>query len=126
MEEVQVELSELQKYFELGLLDDYSRKKREQAIRNGKTYAYIRTDDYVDIKRCYELPGRRSGQPSATINPVESSIAAAHRQRLKTAGKSSKLALIAVVNKLLRQAFAVVKFDEDFNPNYQPILRSIP
>jgi transposase len=34
--------------------------------------------------------------------------------------------LIAVVNKLLRQAFAVVKFDEDFNPNYQPILRSIP
>lgn len=46
-------------------------------------------------------------------------------QRLKAAGKSSKLALIAVVNKLLRQAFAVVKFDEDFNPNYQPILRAI-
>ena len=46
-------------------------------------------------------------------------------QRLKAAGKSSKLALIAVVNKLLRQAFAVVKFDEDFNPNYQPILRSV-
>ena len=46
-------------------------------------------------------------------------------QRLKAAGKSSKLALIAVINKLLRQAFAVVKFDEDFNPNYQPILRSI-
>jgi transposase len=46
-------------------------------------------------------------------------------QRLKAAGKSSKVALIAVVNKLLRQAFAVVKFDEDFNPDYQPILRSI-
>jgi transposase len=46
-------------------------------------------------------------------------------QRLKAAGKSSKLALIAVINKLLRQAFAVVKFDEDFDPNYQPILRSI-
>jgi hypothetical protein len=59
------------------------------------------------------------------ISPVESSIAAAHRQRLKADGKSSKLALIAVVNKLLRQAFAVVKFDEDFNPDYQPILRSM-
>jgi len=46
-------------------------------------------------------------------------------QRLKAAGKSSKLALVAVINKLLRQAFAVVKFDEDFNPNYQPILRSV-
>ena len=46
-------------------------------------------------------------------------------QRLKAAGKSSKVALIAVVNKLLRQAFAVVKFDEDFNPNYQPVLRSL-
>ncbi|MFD2934353.1 transposase [Spirosoma flavum] len=46
-------------------------------------------------------------------------------QRLKAAGKASKVALIAVVNKLLRQAFAVVKFNEDFNPNYQPILRSL-
>ena len=45
-------------------------------------------------------------------------------QRLKAAGKASNVALMAVVNKLLRQAFAVVKFDEDFNPNYQPILRS--
>ena len=44
-------------------------------------------------------------------------------QRLKAAGKASKLALIAVANKLLRQAFAVVKFNEDFDPNYQPILR---
>ena len=46
-------------------------------------------------------------------------------QRLKAAGKASHVALIAVVNKLLRQAYAVVKFNEDFNPNYQPILRSI-
>ncbi len=46
-------------------------------------------------------------------------------QRLKAAGKASNVALMAVVNKLLRQAFAVVKFDEDFNPNYQPILRSM-
>ena len=46
-------------------------------------------------------------------------------QRLKAAGKASNVALMAVVNKLLRQAFAVVKFDEDFNPNYQPILRSV-
>ncbi|GAB3963439.1 IS110 family transposase [Spirosoma harenae] len=46
-------------------------------------------------------------------------------QRLKASGKASKVALIAVANKLLRQAFAVVKFKEDFNPNYQPILRSM-
>ncbi|RYF74509.1 MAG: IS110 family transposase [Cytophagaceae bacterium] len=46
-------------------------------------------------------------------------------QRLKAAGKSTKLALVAVVNKLLRQAFAVVKFDEDFDPNYLPVLRSL-
>jgi transposase len=45
--------------------------------------------------------------------------------RLKAAGKASNVALMAVVNKLLRQAYAVVKFNEDFDPNYQPILRSI-
>lgn len=44
-------------------------------------------------------------------------------QRLKAAGKASKVALIAVANKLLRQAFAVVKFDENFDPDYQPALR---
>jgi len=46
-------------------------------------------------------------------------------QRLKTAGKVTNVALMAVVNKLLRQAYAVVKFNEDYNPNYQPILRSM-
>jgi hypothetical protein len=46
-------------------------------------------------------------------------------QRLKAAGKASNVALMAVVNKLLRQAYAVVKFNEDYDPNYQPILRSI-
>jgi transposase len=47
-------------------------------------------------------------------------------QRLKAVGKPSKVALIAVVNKLLRQAFAVIKFDPEFDPNYCPILRSYP
>ena len=46
-------------------------------------------------------------------------------QRLKAAGKASNVTLMAVVNKLLRQAFAVVKFDEDFDPNYRPLLRSL-
>jgi transposase len=45
-------------------------------------------------------------------------------QRLKTAGKPGKVALIAVANKLIRQAFDDVKYGEDFNPDYQPILRS--
>lgn len=47
-------------------------------------------------------------------------------QRLKAAGKPSKLALIAVANKLLRQAFALVRFGEDFDDNYQPKFRSVP
>jgi transposase len=47
-------------------------------------------------------------------------------QRLKAAGKAPKVALLAVVNKLLRQAFAVVKFNQDFDPDYQPILRPLP
>jgi transposase len=47
-------------------------------------------------------------------------------QRLKAAGKAPKVALIAVVNKLLRQAFAVVRFNQDFDPNYQPTLRPAP
>lgn len=46
-------------------------------------------------------------------------------QRLKAAGKVTNVALMAVVNKLLRQAYAVVKFNEDFDPNYQPVLRSV-
>ncbi|WP_229370353.1 transposase [Fibrivirga algicola] len=46
-------------------------------------------------------------------------------QRLKAAGKSTTLALVTVVYKLLRQAFAVIKFDEDFDPNYRPVLRSL-
>jgi len=46
-------------------------------------------------------------------------------QRLKAAGKVTNVALMAVINKLLRQAYAVVKFNEDYDPNYQPILRSI-
>lgn len=46
--------------------------------------------------------------------------------RLKAAGKASKVALIAVVNKLLRQAFAVVKFDQNFDPNYKPVFRTYP
>lgn len=46
-------------------------------------------------------------------------------QRLKAAGKVTNVALMAVVNKLLRQAYAVVTFNEDYDPNYQPILRSM-
>lgn len=46
-------------------------------------------------------------------------------ERLKAAGKAPKLALIAVVNKLLRQAFAVVMFNQDFDAEYQPILRTL-
>jgi transposase len=45
-------------------------------------------------------------------------------QHLKAVGKAPKVALLAVVNKLLCQAFAMVKFNQDFDPDYQPVLRS--
>ncbi len=39
-------------------------------------------------------------------------------ERLKSKGKSGKLALIAVCNKLLKQVFAVVKNNTLYQPNY--------
>ncbi len=39
-------------------------------------------------------------------------------ERLRTKGKSGKLALIAVCNKLLKQVFAVVKNNTLYQPNY--------
>ena len=40
-------------------------------------------------------------------------------QRLRAKGKSVKLARIAVVHKLIRQAFGVVKTKKTFDPNYE-------
>ncbi len=42
-------------------------------------------------------------------------------ERLKAKGKSGKVALIAVVNKLIRQAFAVAISGKPFDNNFQPI-----
>jgi len=39
-------------------------------------------------------------------------------ERLRAKGKSGKLALIAVCNKLLKQVFAVVKNNSLYQPNY--------
>jgi transposase len=39
-------------------------------------------------------------------------------ERLKANGKSGKLALVAVCNKLLNQVFAVVKNNSLYQPNY--------
>lgn len=39
-------------------------------------------------------------------------------QRLKDKGKASKTALIAVANKLLKQAFAIAKSGQKFDPNF--------
>ena len=41
-------------------------------------------------------------------------------QRLRARGKSVKIARIAVVHKLVRQAFGVVKSGKPFDPNYDP------
>jgi len=42
-------------------------------------------------------------------------------ERLKASGKPSKVALVAVINKLLRQAFAVVLKEEQYFDNYSSI-----
>lgn len=39
-------------------------------------------------------------------------------ERIKAKGKNGKLALIAVCNKLLKQAFAIVKNGTTYNENY--------
>ncbi len=39
-------------------------------------------------------------------------------QRLKAKGKASKVALIAVANKLLKQAFAIAKSGQKFDPKF--------
>lgn len=44
-------------------------------------------------------------------------------ERLKASGKPSKVALIAVINKLLRQVFAIVLKQEKYCDNYSPILQ---
>ena len=42
--------------------------------------------------------------------------------RLKAQGKASKVALVAVMHKLVRQVFAVVKSGVDFEDDYVPVL----
>ncbi len=42
--------------------------------------------------------------------------------RLVAKGKSKKLALIAVANKLLKQAFAIAKSGINYDPNYRSVL----
>jgi transposase len=44
-------------------------------------------------------------------------------QRIVAKGKSKKLALIAVSNKLLKQAFAIAKSGIPYDPNYKSILQ---
>jgi len=41
-------------------------------------------------------------------------------ERLISNGKKKKLALIAVANKLLRQAFSIIKYQTEFNEKYYP------
>jgi len=45
--------------------------------------------------------------------------------RIVAKGKSEKLALIAVCNKLLKQAFAVAKSGLIYDENYQSVLAKI-
>jgi hypothetical protein len=44
-------------------------------------------------------------------------------ERIVNKGKSKKLALIAVCNKLLKQSFAVAKSGVPYDPHYRSILK---
>jgi len=53
------------------------------------------------------------------MNAIKTNIACKTLyERLRNKGKSGKLALIAVCNKLLKQVFAVVKNNTIYQPNY--------
>ena len=47
-----------------------------------------------------------------------------HYERIVNKGKSKKLALIAVCNKLIKQAFAVAKSGMPYDPNYRSKLQA--
>jgi transposase len=68
---------------------------------------------------------KRGGKPMRDVlymcamNAIKTNTACkALYERLKSKGKSGKLALIAVCNKLLKQVFAVVKNNTLYQPNY--------
>ena len=42
--------------------------------------------------------------------------------RIVNKGKSKKLALIAVVNKLIKQAYGIAKSELDYDPNFKSVL----
>ena len=56
--------------------------------------------------------------PAYTHNPACNAI----YQRIVNKGKSKKLALIAVSNKLVKQAFAIAKSGIPYDPNYKSVL----
>jgi transposase len=68
---------------------------------------------------------RKGGKPirdvlyMCAMNAIKTNTACkALYERLRSKGKSGKLALIAVCNKLLKQVFAVVKNNTLYQPNY--------
>lgn len=46
------------------------------------------------------------------------------KKRLEKKGKHNSVIRIAVANKLLRQIFAVVKYDREWKPNYAKRFKS--
>ena len=46
-------------------------------------------------------------------------------ERLLARGKSKRVALVAVANKMIRQIFAIVKYDRIFDPDYKKIYRVV-
>ncbi len=82
----------------------------------------------LSIREKFKIGGRiaRSGDPDlrsllfmCAVTAIRYNQACkAFYLHLKQKGKASKLALVAVANKLLRQVFAVVKQDQDYIDGY--------
>ena len=70
----------------------------------------------------FDLPAGRKVADFRKDNPK---ACKAIFERLTNQGKSRKLALIAVCNKLLKQAFAIAKSGVEYNENYRSKLAII-
>ena len=73
-------------------------------------------------KLSFDLPAGRQVADFRKGNPK---ACKAIFERITNQGKSRKLALIAVCNKLLKQAFAIAKSGVEYNENYRSKLAII-
>ena len=82
--------------------------------------------EFVTFSKCFINECQRqfvSKLPLFSFNASKyNSVCKALYERIIAKGKSEKLALIAVCNKLLKQAFSIVKSGLPYDPEYKSTL----